>query len=710
MAVEDDPGRLRLRIFAFVALSLFGALFTRLWYLQGVESEEYQAEATVNVIREVYEEAPRGRILDRNGRVLVDNRVVDVVTVDRSAIADLDGDERDEMFRRLAVTISRSGRLTKVSSIQREVDNPEYGPFDVIPIAVDVDSELLVFLGERPDLFPGVDVVSRTVRSYPYGPVAAHVLGYVGPVTLGELESANARVEPGDPDRYQLNSEIGKSGVEQAFEDVLRGVPGVRYLEVDNRGEVIRERVELRREPIPGNDVVLTIDVDLQAVAEQELADGLARARNPGPAGEDNYVAAAGSVVAVDPRDGGVLAMASFPTYDPSDFVNGISFAQFERLTSPDSYAPILNRAIQGTYAPGSTFKVVTALAALEKGYLGPTSPIEQARDGTIYDAGTYVYPDCNQDYEAADSCEFESPFVGEATYPLWQALSDSSDVFFYTLGGEGFWKETVRGPEGDEYIQTVARRLGLGTTTGLQLPYERSGVVPDRAYFDAQAEAGVFLRDGSQWFPGDTIQLAIGQGDLLVSPLQLANLYATIANGGTLHQPNIVLRTQTADGETVLEFGPRVLRELDLPTDDLWDVEEGLINVTRSGTAAGTFAGFPFETWSVAGKTGTAQVRGKADTSLFAAYGPTRQPGELGGPEPEIAVAAVLEESGFGSEAAAPVIREILEPYATDTLPRARTVDEIDADRADGDDESAEADGADTAVATVPADREVLD
>ncbi|MEZ5243932.1 MAG: penicillin-binding protein 2 [Acidimicrobiales bacterium] len=692
MAVDDDAGRLRLRIFAFVALILFGALFTRLWYLQGIEHEVLADEAETNVLREVFEEAPRGRILDRNGRVLVDNTVVDVVTIDKAALEELGEDEQQAMFHRLAVAISRSGRLTKVDSIANEVNSGQYGPFDVVPVAVDVDPGLLVYLGERPDEFPGVDVVSRTVRSYPFGSLAAHLLGYVGPVTLGELQAGNERIDRDAPDAktYQLSDEIGKTGVERVFEDVLRGVPGVRYLEVDNRGEVIGERTEFRRDPVPGADLYLTIDIDLQAVVEQELSDGLAATRAAGTRpGDAPIVAAAGAAVAVDPRDGGLLAMASYPTYDPSEFVNGISFAQFELLTSPENFSPILNRAIQGTYAPGSTFKVVTAFAALKRGYLGPDSPIEQARDGSIRDTGTYKFPGCRDDFEAADTCVFESPFTGDDTYFLPRAIAASSDVFFYTLGGEGFWAEPIQGPDGDEGIQAEARAFGLGASSGIQLPYERAGVVPDRAYFDAQAEAGVFLRDGSQWFPGDTIQLAIGQGDLLVTPTQLANLYAAIGNGGKLHQINVALRveepdTRDAEGNVVagdvFEFGPRVLRDLDFPASDLQQVQSGLEGVLTGagGTAVTAFSGFPHSTWTVAGKTGTAQVKGKADTSLFVAYGPTN----FG--NPEIAVAVVLEESGFGSSAAAPVVRNILEPLALDELPRARTFDEIDREQAE--------------------------
>jgi len=679
MAVDDDAGRLRLRIFAFVALILFGALFTRLWYLQGIEYEQLAQEAQTNVLREVFEEAPRGRILDRNGRVLVDNKVVDVVTIDKAVLDGLSTSERATLFYELAVAISRSGRPTKLNAIVREVESPRYSSFDVVPVAVDVDPSLLIYLGERPDQFPGVDVVTRTVRSYPYGELAAHVLGYVGSVNLEELELENGRLDRSDPDAkiYQLSDEIGKAGVERSFEHALRGTPGVRYLEVDNKGRVVRELAEFRLEPVPGDDLYLTIDIDLQALAEAELAETLA-GRRLVEGDNGRFEAPAGSVVATDPMTGEVLAMASYPTYSPAEFVNGISQAQFDVLTAPDNNAPLQNRAVQERYPPGSTFKVITALAALEAGYLSETSPIVEARNGTIEDRGVYTLPQCRTDFEASDTCEFSSPREGEpaVTFNLVEALSASSDVFFYKLAAEGFFNELVRGPEGDEAIQEMARRFGLGSATAIQLPVESRGVVPDRDYFDLQAELGVFLRDGSQWFPGDTVLLAIGQGEMLLTPTQLANTYASIANGGRLYQLNVASRTVANDGETEFVYEPRLLREIDVASNDLAQVETGLLGVPKltsvRGTAATAFQGFDLVAFPVAGKTGTAEITDKADTSLFAGYGPV-----IPGQDPEIAVAVVLEEAGFGSSAAAPLAREMLEAWATDSIPRARTSDE---------------------------------
>ncbi len=681
MAIDDDQTKLRLRIFAFVALILFGALVARLWFLQGIEYEALQREALANVIEPVYEEAPRGRILDRNGRVLVDNKVVQVITLDRKELETLDEEETFEVLKNLALAISRSGRPTKVSAISAEIADPRYGPFDRIPIAVDVNSKLMVYLGERPDQFPGVRVEQRTIRSYPYGSLAAHLLGYVGPVTRAEQEQANANLDPDaeDAKTYQLNSQIGKTGIERIFESELRGVPGIRRLEVNNVGEVIREHPGVV--PKPGNDVWLTIDIDLQALAEEQLALGLIKARVESD--EPDVLAPAGSVVAINPQNGDVLLTASFPTYDPSQFANGISTEEFELLTSEDNYWPILNRAIQGSYAPGSTWKLVTSVAAIEHGVV---DELYGGTDEFISDVGSYIYPHCETGTELEGTCAFDSPFVGSRHVDLSDALTVSSDVYFYRLGGEGFFTRD-RGPQGDEGIQTTAKAMGLGSSTGVQLPYERAGVVPDRDYFDLKFSQGVFIRDGNQWFAGDTILLSIGQGDLLVTPIQLVNTYATFANGGLLHQPNVALKVASADGEPIIEFGPRVLRELDFGPEVTEPITRGLLGVPRfggvRGTAASAFQGgtFPIDQWPIAGKTGTAEVDDKADTSLFVAWGPNDYP-ELGidvaGP-PEIAIAVVMEESGFGSVAAAPVAAAILEPIARNSMPPALTLDERD-------------------------------
>ena len=698
---RDDRPDFRLHVVGIVAVCLVAALLARLWYLQVLESEELRAAASDNILRFVHVEAPRGRIFDAEGRVLVDNRVVQVVVVDRRELeAAFDGEsERLEALHRLAAIVSRSGRLTKVGEIVERLESREFGPFDKVPVAIDIGSDLAVYLGEHAELVPGVSVAERTVRTYPYGDMAAHILGYVGPLTASEYQAQSAQVDPAQPGAktYEPGDEIGKTGVERIFESELRGVPGRRVLEVNARNEVVRERYDLRREPRPGNDVHLTIDLDIQGLVERELRGALDAARSQSvPADYDgaDFEAPAGAAVVVDPRDGSVLAMASFPTYDPRDFVSGISQRLFDELTAAENYSPILNRAIQGLYAPGSTFKVVTGYAALTQGVIADDESALLGVDDFYNDTGTYRYPFC---VEESDTCVFESPYCCERGVDLRDAIVVSSDTYFYRLGGEGFFR---RERPLDEGIQETARLFGLGAHTGVPLPHERSGVVPDRDYYDYQFSEGVFLRSGAQWYAGDTINLAIGQGNLLTTPLQMANLYAVVASEGRLHQPNIATMITDRSGAVLAEFGPRLVRQIDWSPEVVDPLMDGLNGVTAyslpaqvgdgsplQGTAYAAFnlpgeggLDFPLSSWPVAGKTGTAEVRGKADFAWFAAFGPAPWPERGYDHTPEVAVAMVLEEAGFGGAVAAPAVARILHPIATDAVERARTAQEVDA------------------------------
>ena len=690
----------RLYVVGIVAVCLVAALVARLWYLQVLESEELQNAASANILRVVYTEAPRGRIFDATGRILVDNRVVQVVTIDRLAFrAALDQSEQHDVLRQIAEIVSRSGRLTKVSHIEERLASREFGPFDKVPVAVDINPDLLVYLGERPDLFPGVSVEQRTVRSYPYGELAAHLLGYVGPLTESEYRTLSAQIDPTDPNAktYQPGDEIGKSGVERIFESELRGVPGVRIFEVNRLDEIVKVHHDKHRQPLPGNDMHLTIDLDIQSLVERELRRGLDEARDQAPPEDPDaprFVASAGAAVAIDPRDGSVLAMASFPTFDPREFVNGISQRLFNDLTAEENFSPILNRAIQGLYAPGSTFKVVTTHAALTQGVIGDGPAALTGLDDFYRDTGRYRYPFC---LEESDTCVFESPYCCERGVDLRDAITVSSDTYFYRLGGEGFFRR--RAPL-DEGIQESARAFGLGSHTGIPLPHERAGVVPDREYYDYQFEQGVFLRSGAQWFAGDTINLAVGQGNLLVTPLQMANVYAVMASGGKVHQPNIATKITDRDGQVLDEFGPRLVRELEWSAELSGPLLDGLNGVTAynlpsstggeallRGTAYEAFnlpgeggVDFPLNGWPVAGKTGTAEKLGKADFAWFVAFGPASWPERGFRHTPEVVVALVLEEAGFGGEVAAPAAARILYPIATDTVERARTAKEVDA------------------------------
>ncbi len=641
--MNPDSPRLRLAIVGIVALSLFAAMFARLWYLQVMAAPEYQLAAQANQQRTIVEEATRGRILDRTGLVIVDNRTSIVVTIDRRALEELDKAVRDQMLVRLSEEFTRYGLPTTVEQLEARLVDVRYSPYTPVPIAEDVSVELEAYLLERSEQFPSVAVEARSVRFYPYGATAAHLLGYVGAVTGEELEARAAQTAK----PYQQGDEIGKSGVERTYEEDLRGVPGRRVLEVDADGDTIRQLSS--RSPVPGNDVQLSIDVRLQALVEQALAEELVRTRARPVENGPQPPAPAGSVVVLDPRDGSILAMASYPTYDPSAFVNGIDSGEWAALQDPAAHYPLNNRAIQGQYAPGSTFKLITATAALRSGAI--------AANSTIVDGGSYRLNPCR-----GDTCVFRN--AGSRRYGrvnVTRAITVSSDVFFYDLGSRFFFEDFAGDP-----IQDAARDYGLGSISGVPLPSEQDGFVPDAASKQARHDGNPEAFPDGRWRAGDNVITAVGQGDVLVTPLQLANAYATFANGGSLFSPNVALRvlepgTTPVEERIVRAIGPRLVRQVALPPEVRNPILAGLIGVTAEGggTAHAVFSDFP--NWTVAAKTGTAQVTGRTDTAVFTAFAPAEAP--------QYVVVAMMEESGFGGVAAAPLVRRILEPLADPTL-----------------------------------------
>ncbi len=653
-----DSRRLRLSILGVVGLALLVTLVVRLWYLQVLTSEQFVAQAADNIVRTLPEPAPRGRIYDAHGRELVGNRNVNVVTIDALSLRDqISPEQRQRLAVELARQLSRSGVLTKATELSEAMVDPAYGPFDRIPLAVGVSDQIRVFLAERNEEFPGVEVVRRTQRVYPYGDLAAHVLGYVDTITAEELAARRNH-----PKSYGNVDEIGKSGVESAFEDILRGTPGWREIEVDNVGNVVRERSY--RAPQPGTDVVLTIDADLQKLVEEELERSLLEARQQqNESVEEAFVtfpAPAGAAVVLDPRNGNVLAMASYPSYDPQAFIGGISEDEFDSLAHPASYAPLNNRAIQGVYSPASTMKPITSYAALSVGLLGPDGYLDVTQ--TTNDPGYHVLANC------VGKCEFENPDrTPNGAVDLRLAITVSSDVYFYKLA-EQFSRRT--GYDEDQ-IQQTARDFGFGRTSGIALPFEHAGIVPDAEIKRARHENNPDAFPDPEWRTGDTVNIAIGQGDLGVTPLQLANAFTAFANGGLLYLPNIAAgMVDPVSGEVVNEIRPRLTSRIYLPADLHAPLLDGMRDATtlrtnqHVGTAESAFDGFPHSTWPVAGKTGTAEVLGKADSAVFVGFGPL--------PEPRYVVTFLLEESGFGGSAAAPAVRRVLEAIALDRVPEA--------------------------------------
>lgn len=627
----DNP-RLRLGIIAVVAVSLFAALFARLWFLQVLTAGEHELAAEANQRRVIPMPAPRGRILDRDGDILVANRASNVVAVDRSRLQRLPDGEEADVIERLAAVVDKPPFM-----LRARLDDQRLGPFTPVPVAEDVPEEVLIELRERQHEFPGVTAEQSAVRTYPHGSLAAHVLGYVGAINTDELEAAGGAGAPGG---YRLTSRIGKDGIERSFEEDLRGVDGEVVLEVDARGVPIRELS--RREPVQGYDVVLSIDIETQRVAEEALADGMEQTQGHRDPETGAPVMYGGSAVVLDVKEGTVAAMASWPTFNPNDFVYQISPQQFAELTSPARGTPFVNRAVLGQYAPGSTWKLVTALAALETGLITPET--------TLYDPGTYTIPDC------ASGCRRQN--AGRASYgnvALRKALTVSSDTYFYDIGAR-LWQQRAR--LGETPIQDMASRLGFGEPTDVALPTEAAGRLASPALrAEAYAENPDLFATGD-WFIGDNVNIAIGQGDIAVTPIQLANAFATFATGGVRYQPNLALRVQDQDGTVIREIAPRVDERVELPEGSRAPIVDGLVGATRSedprGTAYNAFEGFPHERYPVAGKTGTAQTGGsRQDDALFAAFAPAH--------DPRYALSVVMERAGFGSRWAAPVARSIL-------------------------------------------------
>ena len=672
----NETGRYRMRVLAIIGLSMFAALGARLWYLQVMVSEEAMATARSNITRVIAVPAPRGRIQDVHGRTLVGNRLTTVLTMNRNELDEsgFDKDERLEVLTEIAVEINRSGHLMKVTDVVRALADPSYGNYDDIPIAHDVGEDLLVFFGERPNQFPGVRVAQSTVRSYLYGDLATHVLGWVGPINDAELRMRR----PSDGKEYRLRDQIGKAGVELMFEDDLRGQAGRKVVEVDRLGEVVRERHDLFVPPIPGDDLMLSIDVDVQYLVERELERSvhLARTREP-DADPDRpgqllpaYDAPGGSVVVLDPRVGDVVAMASFPSYDPNDSIGGFSFDQWAELNDPANDLPMFNRAIQGEYAPGSTFKLFTAHAAWHEGVFG-VGAIPRA-DELWDDPGAYVLRSCG-DVDPTDpppGCRYRN--AGEKQYEavdLVRSLTVSSDVYYYQIGESIY----INPGHPDTAVQDAAASYGMGLETGVTLPFEQDGYLPTPHNRRQRHEVNPVAFPEWGWSTGDNVITAIGQGEVLVTPLQLGNAFATFANDGVRYAPNVVARIVDRDGTVVREFGPRELSTVDIDGGFRRRVLNGLAGVTahEEGTAYWAFNSratggiyFPLDEYPVAGKTGTAEVRGKADTSIFAAFGPVE--------EPTHTIVAVLEEAGFGSSVAAPLVARILAPVFEGTVPEA--------------------------------------
>jgi len=629
----QSPLRPRITVLSVVVTLVLLALLSRLWFLQVLAADRYGDLAEANQVRQVVVEAPRGRILDRQGRVLVRNRAAWAITVKTVELGD----------KRLRDTVlGRLSRLLGVSRAKIDERLRDYNgsPLRGVPVAEDVPIDKLFYLSEHGDDFPGVEPEVVALRQYPQGTLAAHVLGYVGEISGDELKSGNFKgLKQGDT--------VGKAGVELTYDRYLRGRDGVEDFEVNASGRVIRSLGG--RAPVPGMDLQLSIDLDVQKQAERSLKDGMTLARGLGP----RFPAPAATAVVLDPNDGSLLALASLPEYDPRKFVGGISRKDFAAY-SKDPSNPLLNRAVQSAYPPGSTWKPVTALAALQRNVVTPSTTFH-----------------CPGSYKFGNSVKHDWTPIGHGTVNLTLSLEQSCDVYYYNLGASFARSEASQeaaGKKAAEDMQATARSLGFGNPPQLDLPYSTDGTVPTREWRKRYWEQnkGIYCkgtsalykelcRDGWRWEGGEDLNIAIGQGALLVSPLQLAVGYAAIANGGTVYQPHVARAvTNPANGKPVRTIQPKVAQVARIPAGDFSAVAHGLATVPSVGTAAGAFSGFPLDRYAVAGKTGTADLPPKAPFAWFASFAPVGNP--------RYVVVAMIEQGGHGGQSAAPVARELYE------------------------------------------------
>ena len=617
----------RVAVLGGLALILFAIVFFRLWYLQVLSGDQYVQQAQSNRVRNVDIPAPRGQIVDRNGNPIVASRAAYAVQVVPSQ---LPGDPA--VLRRV---YDRLGGVLQMSpaGIRATVERHRRAlPYANVTLKTDAGQAVLDYIKERQNLFgAGVAVTTIFLREYPEKELAAQLLGTVGEIDPVELRLARYR-------GVRQGTIVGKGGVEWSYDRYLRGRDGAQRLQVNSAGTLAQNVPQLAPiPPVAGHELKLTLDLGLQRAAQKALANGISLAQGNG------HPADAGAFVAMDPTSGQVLAMGSAPSFDPNVFAKPISQARYGALNSQANGAPLYDRAIAGLYPTGSTFKPITAMAALQSGLITPDTPLASPGCITIGSAGQQFCSSGKADY---------------GTLSLRDALRVSSDVFFYQLG------EYANAQPG-QVIQAWARRLGLGHTTGIDLPGEYPGLIPDRewrAKVDREELAcrarrhvpSCGIADGRPWTVGDNVNLSVGQGDVQATPLQMAVAYSAIANGGSVVHPHLGLEIDDSQGRLIQTIDPGASRHVHFNTSNQQAILDGLHAATSQsgGTSADVFAGFPRPVY---GKTGTAQRSGQDDQSWFVCYSPAPRP---------IVVAVTVEKGGFGAQAAAPAARQILNDW----------------------------------------------
>ncbi|MBN2169313.1 MAG: penicillin-binding protein 2 [Actinobacteria bacterium] len=604
----------RITMFGLFIIIVFSVLFARIWFMQIVSGGEYKKEAEGNRIREISQEAPRGKIIDRSGDVLVKNRSALTISV---IPAEINKDEK---------VISRLSKLLGIGEkdIKEKMEKSQAPNQRAVLIASDVGEDMITYVREHQREFTGVYAGTKPVREYVYGSLGAHVIGY-----LGEISSDTLKEKVGD--KYQAGDEIGLDGVEAVYDEELRGEVGKYQIEVDASGSKVGEIS--RQEPRSGYNLRLTIDKDAQMVVEDALKTEMDLARTRSDPETGNYKATGGAAVVLDPRNGEIIAMASYPTLDLNKFVGGIDVKTWNELNDPKNNQPLNNRATMSELPPGSTFKVITALGALEEGTYTMESPF---RCDNVYKKGAFE--------KQPKSC-----WSTHGNINLFNGIIQSCDIVFYELGYNFYNRQTNK--EGKP-LWEYASDFNLGKKTGIDLASEYDGRVPNPEWKKQ------FNKDNKEyqvWWPGDTVNMAIGQGDLLATPLQMAYVYAGLANDGKFVRPHLIKSLEDADGKVEKEAEKEVVSELTYTKEHLEQVSAALTGVVKGkGTAAKTFEGFPLDTIPVAGKTGTSEIISKQTTAWFVCYAPAN--------DPKYVIAVAIEQGGHGGESAAPAARRILE------------------------------------------------
>jgi len=599
----------RLKILAFVVAFMFVSLSTRLWFLQVLAGPQHERDARDNSLRTVATDALRGDIVDSQGRRLVHNRISLEVRINRDEL----GDQAEATLANLSEILG-----IPAQELGKRLDTKLYYSYQPVPVAEFVPEEVFFKVREEPEKFKGVEVVEQSVRSYPQGLLAAHLVGWVGQINAEEL---------GDPRfaGYGPSDLVGKSGVEATYERWLRGTPGEERFLVNSDGEVLREFDP--KPPEPGHELQLSLDLDVQRIVEDELKAGIMRARTViDDSTGTNLAANAGAVVVIDPNTGGIVAMASWPTFRPSWFVKGLTEGQRFKLFE-SKLAPMLNRATQITYGPGSTFKPFVALASLKEGL---------ATLGGYYDCpAEYVHPN-----DTSGTIFHNWDGHNSGSLSIAQGLKVSCDTQYYKWGSDFYFKDARTNKQ---ELQRRVKQWGFGRPSGVDLPAEASGTVPDRNYV---GDHRTRYPDG--WIPGIDILLAIGAGEMKATPLQVAQAYAAIASG-KLCRPHLVSRIEDGAGSVAKRIGG-ACRRIPYTETELNYIREALRSVTTGGTASSVFAPCSLD---VAGKTGTAERPPFQDTSWFAGIVPAERP--------KYVVVATVEQGGFGAETAAPIVRNIM-------------------------------------------------